>query len=648
MSASDSLEVDDLVEDYDCPICVDTMKNAFVTNYECIGMHLSDGKECPLCVCPLTIDDISPNYTLNELIKKSSSRLCKGQDIPEDWSMDDINMMLVKLQKKKAQMATMEKENRLRLLQKFLARAKADKERLLEEVNRQLTCVTADLAAVETGLKSLHVDIGASAAQVPDALARGENHTIPADEELNRGKKRSAEEMEESPENAGSILALSSSHQHKKLLSSSKLIQKQNSRIEKHIGDLQERYWETRLSDCDTLDKFASNLTRFSRFSSLRPIATLNYADSLFSNGSAIVSSLEFDKDDMFFATAGVMKKIKIFEYGSVLLDYGHTPQRSSSHITEASKEKKRKREESMENFCEQDVSEEEGDVPLIQDDVPRFPVLTMSSRSKISCLTWNPYIRNHLVSSDYEGIVTLWDAGIGRAMCHFEEHEKRAWSVDWCQTDPLRLASGGDDTKVKIWSTNQKNSVATIHSAANVCSVKFNPENSNHIAFGSADHKIHYYDIRDMRAPLHVFEGHRKAVSYVKFQTNDTILSASTDCTLRLWSISDSIASGQSTCVRTFSGHSNEKNFVGLSVNRHGEIFACGSETNDIYLYWWQVSNPVVVKSFGKRTDTITGQPTSHKDTGQFVSSVCWKRNSSGTLLAANSQGKVSVMEIV
>jgi len=29
-----------------------------------------------------------------------------------------------------------------------------------------------------------------------------------------------------------------------------------------------------------------------------------------------------------------------------------------------------------------------------------------------------------------------------------FEEHEKRAWSVDFCRMDPTKLISGSDDTK--------------------------------------------------------------------------------------------------------------------------------------------------------------------------------------------------------
>jgi WD40 repeat protein len=38
----------------------------------------------------------------------------------------------------------------------------------------------------------------------------------------------------------------------------------------------------------------------------------------------------------------------------------------------------------------------------------------------------------------------------------HYEEHEKRAWSVDFSKADPTRLASGGDDGCVKLWSISQ------------------------------------------------------------------------------------------------------------------------------------------------------------------------------------------------
>ena len=37
-------------------------------------------------------------------------------------------------------------------------------------------------------------------------------------------------------------------------------------------------------------------------------------------------------------------------------------------------------------------------------------PVVEMATRSKLSCLSWNKYTKYHIASSDYEGIVTVWD----------------------------------------------------------------------------------------------------------------------------------------------------------------------------------------------------------------------------------------------
>jgi E3 ubiquitin-protein ligase RFWD2 len=37
-------------------------------------------------------------------------------------------------------------------------------------------------------------------------------------------------------------------------------------------------------------------------------------------------------------------------------------------------------------------------------------PVVEMATRSKLSCLSWNKYSKNLIASSDYDGIVTVWD----------------------------------------------------------------------------------------------------------------------------------------------------------------------------------------------------------------------------------------------
>ena len=78
--------------------------------------------------------------------------------------------------------------------------------------------------------------------------------------------------------------------------------------------------------------------------------------------------------------------------------------------------------------------------------------------------------------------------------------------------------------------------------------------------------------------AETRLHAGHRKAVSYVKFKGPDHVVSASTDSTLRLWSL----AGGQGASdAAVYDGHINDKNFVGLATQ--GDFLACGSETNEV-----------------------------------------------------------------
>jgi WD40 repeat protein len=89
---------------------------------------------------------------------------------------------------------------------------------------------------------------------------------------------------------------------------------------------------------------------------------------------------------------------------------------------------------------------------------------------------------------------------------------------------------------------------------------------------------------------PLAHMTGHRKAVSYVRWAGPHELVSASTDSTLRLWDVRAATSGSSSAqpgvelappCVSVYSGHSNERNFVGLAV--HGDMFAAGSEKNEV-----------------------------------------------------------------
>nr|XP_011463960.1 PREDICTED: protein SPA1-RELATED 2 [Fragaria vesca subsp. vesca]XP_011463961.1 PREDICTED: protein SPA1-RELATED 2 [Fragaria vesca subsp. vesca] len=349
----------------------------------------------------------------------------------------------------------------------------------------------------------------------------------------------------------------------------------------------------------DQLGAIFDGLCKYDRYSKFEVCGVLRNGD--LNSNSNLICSLSFDRDEDYIASAGVSKKIKIYEFNALFND--------SVDI--------------------------------------HYPSIEMSNESKISCICWNNYIKNYLTSADHEGLVKLWDVSTGQEFARYRGHEQKAWSVDFSQVDPTKLASGSDDGTVKLWSINEKNCTGTIRNRniANVCCVQFSAHSTNLLGFGSADYNTYCYDLRNIRTPWCVLVGHQKSVSYAKFLDSETLVSASTDNTLKLWDLNKTTASGPSTnaCSNTLSGHTNEKNFVGLSVS-DGYI-ACGSETNEVYAYYRSLPMPITSHKFGS-IDPITGKETDEIN-GPFVSSICWRQKSK-MVVAANSSGCIKVLQIV
>lgn len=65
-------------------------------------------------------------------------------------------------------------------------------------------------------------------------------------------------------------------------------------------------------------------------------------------------------------------------------------------------------------------------------------PQIEMASRSKLSCVSWNSYIKHLLLAADYDGCLALWDAEANACTATFEEHAKRVWSADFSQVLPF------------------------------------------------------------------------------------------------------------------------------------------------------------------------------------------------------------------
>lgn len=398
-------------------------------------------------------------------------------------------------------------------------------------------------------------------------------------------------------------------------------------RIYDRFKDLQDLYYGDSCTTMGNVEAQRNNLQHISsllyqttRYSTFRVLDTMFHSDQ--SASSSIISSIEFDRDEEYFAIGGVSRDIKIFDY-SMLAD---TIAANDTVSDTGSEWPRGNRSTRGTGFI--------GDFRPSQ--LVHCPVRVISAGNKLSCLSWNMYIKAHLASSDYEGTIRLWDANEGKCIRSFCEHERRAWSVDICAANPTYLASGSDDATVKVWSTTMRQSVMTLRHGGNVCCAKFAPNVANYLAVGTADHVVTYYDLRFAAEPVHYYQGHKKAVSYVRWLDDNTIISASTDNSLRRWNT----LTNESTM--SYTGHSNEKNFVGLSVS--GDWISCGSEDNCVYAYHKDCKTPIASFNFPSTANPL--EPSADDGYRAFVSSSCWK-SGSNTLLAANSKGVIKVLTL-
>ncbi|XP_056277156.1 E3 ubiquitin-protein ligase COP1 isoform X2 [Pseudoliparis swirei] len=597
---------EDKSNDFVCPICFEMIEEAHMTKcghsfcFKCIRQSLEDSNRCPKCNYIVdNVDQLYPNFLVNELILKQKQRSEEKrlkldhpvfQDVlsPDQENLDlaNVNLMLELLVQKKKQLEAESQAAQRQILMEFLKEARRNKREQLEQLQKELSFLEEDIKRVEE-MSELSCPMMEAECTVPNVEAPS---PAPSCSSI----------ME--PADYSQPPGFGGTTQGKRQTWYNSTLASRRKRLTAHFEDLEQCYFSNKMSritdegrNLNQLDDFMECLSKFTRYNSVRPLATLSYASDLY-NGSSIVSSIEFDRDCDYFAIAGVTKKIKVFEYGTV-----------------------------------------------IQDAVDiHYPVNEMTCNSKISCISWSSYHKNLLASSDYEGTVILWDGFTGQRSKVYQEHEKRCWSVDFNLMDPKLLASGSDDAKVKLWSTNLDNSVASIEAKANVCCVKFSPTSRYHLAFGCADHCVHYYDLRNTKQPIMVFKGHRKAVSYAKFVNGEEIVSASTDSQLKLWNVN------KPHCLRSFKGHINEKNFVGLASN--GDYVACGSENNSLYLYYKGLSKTLLTFKFDT-VKSVLDKDKKEDDTNEFVSAVCWRAmpdGESNVLIAANSQGTIKVLELV
>ncbi|VDK79003.1 unnamed protein product [Onchocerca ochengi] len=593
-----------------------TSLKSFYDCRECISAHLERSLLCPVCsrgLDPRSGPIVFPNFTAASIVDAirrnmktvrnlaaTSVGFSRGRidgleltsekliDLALNADARFLDHFMDLLKKRREQISNNVTRRKNMLLNEFIDEMITQREEKLKQLQNELLILRSDKASIQALMKDEpNSNVGThSQRMVPDASGSQVIHSASTLKKVRFDNDDDDDDDDDDDHD-----------------DDGDEMEKYRSRLQQHMAGLEQAYFNRRLNKtesrtitddslgpcCDTLDDFSQVLHGMSQYGSFRRLASLNYNVADATAALSIVSSIEFDKDGEFFILAGVAKRIKVYEFQSVI-----------------------------ENT-----------------DTLHYPVTQLQCTSKISNVSWNPYCKNTLASSDYDGTVQLWDTSLAKSV---RRYQKRCWTVVFNNVDPHLMASGSDDARVKLWSIGVDRSVATIDAKVNVCCVCFSPTQRNYLVFGSADHCIHLYDIRKPIEPVNVFRGHRKAVSYVKYCTENEVVSASTDSNLRLWDVT----SGK--CIRTMKGHQNERNFVGLATD--GNHIVCGSENNHLYLYHKGLCDPLMCYDFG-RTDSTRSALLATDSPSDFVSAVSWKKNSN-IVVAANSQGTTHVFELI
>ena len=542
------------------------------------GADAGVSARCPICSSMFTSAQLVPNAAVNAMVaamKSGASEAAAASTSAEDGE-DDLERLtpLVKTLSEKHRSLVLESRAVSReVLKEFLVESRARKQASAVALERELRCLDADIDAVRREIEAL-----GGGARV--SHERSDLHD----------KEVIAHAME--------ALGLTRPGESQIVIDESK-----RRRVLRQFSELQSWYSKRRSAERDdvtsdggkssgsalnggrgyapdstTMEEFSTIIDTFKRYSNISIAAEIRGEEDA-SNPGAPVSSIEFDSTQEYFATAGVSKRIQFYNL---------------EHVLEGSQQ----------------------------------PADEINTRSKLTCLSYNKFVKHHIAASDYEGVVSVWDVEKKCSIIDFEEHEKRIWTVDYCRTDPRLLVSGSDDYLVKIWNTDQPNSVHEIDMKANVCCAQYSPENAHCIAVGCVDQKVYIFDLRRLAEPVQILDSHRKAVSYVKYLNANEIASASTDNTINVWNVN----TGELTCA--LKGHVNERNFVGLTAV--GDHVACGSETNEVFIYRKDLSSPIASIGFARDANEPRG----------FISACAWRSDES-VLVAANSNGVVKVLRV-
>ncbi|KZV58491.1 hypothetical protein F511_11951 [Dorcoceras hygrometricum] len=304
-----------------CPICMQMIKDAFLTAcghsfcYMCIVTHLQNKSDCPCCANFLTTSQLFPNFLLDKLLKKAFTHQLSKSASPLEQFRQSLEQVQHDLQYIKEDMNAVERHR----IELYRAR---------DQYSRNLQIISYE--PVVTRSQTSSVDRNTSGIVINSCDEKGVITSV--NFKNNKEEKKAHVKPLGTQSKVASFNGPTSQH-----MSQSSLAVLRKKRVHAQFNDLQDFYLQTRRQSSNKLlnqvkkdkskfnkegysvglDDFQSVLSTFTRYSRLRVIAELRHED-LFHHANNIVSSIEFDRDDELFATAGVSRRVKVFDFSSV------------------------------------------------------------------------------------------------------------------------------------------------------------------------------------------------------------------------------------------------------------------------------------------------------------------------------------------
>ncbi|KAF8972371.1 hypothetical protein BGZ46_010142 [Entomortierella lignicola] len=213
-----------------------------------------------------------------------------------------------------------------------------------------------------------------------------------------------------------------------------------------------------------------------------------------------------------------------------------------------------------------------------------------------VKCLSFS-LTSTRLASGGNDNKVRVWDVDEGICILTLEGHSD--W-VDGVGYSPKgdRIVSGSQDKSVRLWDAETGNCIHTLEGhAETVTSVAYSPK-GDQVASGSSDKTARLWDV-DTGSCIRILEGHGNWVTSLAYSPKgDQIATASFDSTIRLWDV------GTGDYIRTLKGHS----FIVSSVvySPKGDQVVSGG--NDSTVRLWDVDTGDCIQTLQGHSVSVTG----------------------------------------